>query len=141
MSEQEEKQTGTVADAGKVFHEGKLTTYVSGLKYLGKDDLLSPYPYYDDEWHHTYHPDIESYSEEEYLSNPEKYVAKIDELNYIYKLKLVSETRYLEPYVTRMSLIHNPIFDDPNSKIELKGSPPLESYRMIFLNDEDTKTE
>lgn len=138
MSTNEEKQTGTIADAGKVFHEGKLTTYVSGLKYFGVDDLRGLYPYYQDEWTKTFHPEYEI-TEEDYLKDTKAYERKVANMNASYIRGLKMSSRFAKPYVERMTLVHNPIFDDP--KIELKGTPPLESYRMIFLNDEDTKTE
>jgi hypothetical protein len=62
-----------------------------------------------------------------YEESERRYNVNID---YIEKLK--AEGRYGEEYTIDINLHPHPSFDTPTNK----GGPPLESYRMIFLNYE-----
>lgn len=126
-----------VGDAGTSYpdpNDPRVTTYVTPLLYRGKDDLKSIYPYYDDEWSHTYSPDKDvPRTEQEYLANPRLYELKIAELNMAYIDRFKGTMRYLEPYVIWIGIMRNPWFDDP--KVPIGG--PLESHRIVFLDTED----
>lgn len=124
-----------VGDAGTHYpspDNPNVTIYVSQLKYRGKDDLKSLYPYAHDEWSRTYSPDID-WTEEQYLANPAGYREQIRQDNEDYIAELYRTKKYLEPYVTRMSIMYNPLFDGPRS-FPPGQKNPLESYRMIFLD-------
>jgi hypothetical protein len=62
-----------------------------------------------------------------YKESERRYNVNID---YIEKLK--AEGRYGEEYTIDINLHPHPSFDTPTNK----GGPPLESYRMIILNNE-----
>lgn len=69
--------------------------------------------------------DIADNQEAIYEESKRRCIANID---YIEKLK--AEGKYGEEYEINIYLHPHPIFDTPTNK----GGPPLESYRMIFLD-------
>lgn len=98
----------------------------------GIDDLKMVEPYYG-EWH-TFFPSRYAETEEDYLRDIPAYEAKTKWWNELYLNYLYDSGEYGEEYRIHLKMKYNPLFDDPPANRNMhKG--PLESYRMIFLDN------
>jgi hypothetical protein len=130
---EENKTTGglTVLNVPKdhsLVHSSRTYT---GKGIYGVTDLWAEDPWNTDfgNWPTFYgHFDV---TEEEYDKDPTGYAKRVRTHNKTYISELKANGKYNTEYTFDISMVHNPIFDEPGE------GRVLESYRMVFLDSEE----
>lgn len=105
----------------------QFTTYnIEGT--YGVSDLKSIYPY-EGEWSvFSAHYGV---TEQEYLANPKAYEKRVREDNETYLEELRLNGKLGTKYTSSISLMHNPMFDDPQLKLPEKPNPDSYSFKLL----------
>lgn len=105
-----------------------MTTY-NEVRYFGKDDLISVNPLHVDDWgSEHFHPAF-GITRDWYSKNPLEYASIITLFNENYKQELVKNNIWYKPYISSITLMDNPMFDDKEIPVT-----PLVSHKLYFLD-------